>query len=233
METTYRNISLFFIIILAFVIWGFFRTYFGLFPYFNGITNVQHFHGIMMLSWFAMLIAQPLLIRYKKPVWHRNLGILSYALVPLILISIFLVTKSGYLRNAAVMPYPVNIGSLALNIPNIFAFGTLYILAMANKQNTAAHMRYFIGTSLLLIGPGIGRAMIIYGGLPFPVGVTYSIYITEAVCLALIIIDIVKHNPVKPYLITLLILIVMHLCWQFQMAWWWQAFAGKFAAWFF
>ncbi len=56
---TYQNVSFFVIIILTFVIWGFYRTYFGLFPTFKGISNVQHFHGAMLLSWFALLIVQP------------------------------------------------------------------------------------------------------------------------------------------------------------------------------
>ena len=29
-------------------------------------------------------------------------------------------------------------------------------------------MRYMIATSLLMIGPGLGRALIIFGGIPFP-----------------------------------------------------------------
>jgi hypothetical protein len=57
--------------------------------------------------------------------------------------------------------------------------------------------------------------------------------LTELVCGALIIYDIVKRQPYKPYIITMLILIAMHLCWQFQMAGWWQAFAGRFATLFF
>jgi len=85
MEKSYKNVVFFFIFILAFVIWGFFRTYFGLFPSFKGITTVQHFHGLMLLSWFAMLIVQPLLIRYNKPVWHKNLGKISYLQIPLLL----------------------------------------------------------------------------------------------------------------------------------------------------
>ena len=233
MESAYKNLSLFFVIILAFVVLGFFKSYFGLFPTFNGVTTVQHFHGAMMLSWFAMLIVQPMLIRYKKMEWHRRIGKLSYVLVPLILVSIFLVTKTGFMRHSAILPKPVNIGGLALDIPNIFAFATFYILAMLNKNNSTYHMRYMIATSLLLIGPGTGRAFIIYGGMPFPQGVLYSIILTELIAVVLIIYDKVKGNDIKPYVITLSILIAMHMIWQFQMSWWWQAFGERFAAWFF
>ena len=128
------------------------------------------------MSWFAMLIVQPFLIRTKRFELHRQIGKISYLLLPMVLFSIFLVTKVSFDKNLARMPRPVAIGNLALDIPDIFAFGLFYVLAMVNKKNSAAHMRYMIGTSLLMIGPGIGRAMIIYGGLPFPVALVYAMY---------------------------------------------------------
>lgn len=233
METAYKNLSVFFAVILAFVVWGFFRTYFGLFPTFAGITTVQHFHGAMLLSWFAMLIVQPLLIRYKKFELHKKLGKVSYVQIPLILISIFLVTKIGYIRNAAILPKEQNIGGLALNLPDIFAFAIFYILAMVNKKNTPAHMRYMIATSLLMLGPGTGRAFIIYGGMSFPQGVMYSMILTEIIAVALIVYDKIKGNSLKPYLVTLAVLILLHITWQFQLSGWWQWFGGKFATYLF
>jgi hypothetical protein len=158
---------------------------------------------------------------------------LSYVIIPLLLISIFLVAKGQYNRMAAIVSKEENIGGMALNIPDIIAFGALYFLAMVNKKNTAYHMRYMIATSLLMLGPGTGRVLIIYGGMSFPQGIEYSSFLTELVTLGLIIYDLVKQKPYKPYLVTLLILIGMHLIWEFQLSWWWQAFAGKFAALFF
>lgn len=233
MEKTYQNVSYFVVVILAFVIWGFYRTYFGLFPSFNGITTVQHFHGFMMLSWFAMLIVQPFLIRYKKYQLHRNLGKVSYVLVPLLLLSIFLVTKGQFQRLAPTIPKEQNIAGLALNLPDIFAFGALYILALVYKKNSAYHMRYMIATAFLMLGPGVGRAMIIYGGVPFPLAIEYSLLLTDALAIGFIIYDAINKRPYKPYLVTLGILVAMHLIWQFQLSAPWQAFAGKFSQLFF
>ncbi|MEB0260299.1 MULTISPECIES: hypothetical protein [unclassified Mucilaginibacter] len=233
MEKTYQNVSYFVVVIFAFVIWGFYRPYFGLFPSFSGVTTVQHFHGLMMLSWFAMLIVQPFLIRYKKYEMHRNLGKVSYVLIPLLLLSIFLVTKGQFQRLAPIIPKEQNLGSLALNLPDIVAFGTLYILAMVYKKNSAYHMRYMIATSFLLLGPGIGRAMIIYGGMPFPLALEYSLLLTDALAIGFIIYDVINKKPYRPYLITLGILLAMHLIWEFQLSAPWQAFAGKFAQLFF
>lgn len=233
MEKTYQNVSYFVAIILAFVIWGFYRTYFGLFPSFNGISTVQHFHGLMMLSWFAMLIIQPFLIRYKKFQLHRDLGKVSFVLVPLLLLSIFLVTKGQFLRLAHTIPKVQNIAGLALNLPDMFAFSALYILAMVNKKNSTYHMRYMIATAFLMLGPGTGRAMIIYAGVPFPLAIEYSMLLTDTLAMGFIIYDMIHKRPYKPYVVTLGILIAMHLIWEFQLSAPWQAFAGGFSKLFF
>ena len=229
MEKTYENVSYFVVIILAFVLWGFYRTYFGLFPSFQGITNLQHFHGFMLLSWFAMLIVQPFLIRYHKFELHRNLGKLSYVQVPLILLSIFLVTEGQFHRMAPLIPRAQNLGALALNLPTIAVFGTLYMLAMINRKNSAYHMRYMIATSFLMLGPGIGRAFIIYGHLPFPMAIDLSMMIEEALTVGFILYDFINKRPYKPYLITLLMLAGIHLLWAFRMSAPWQEFAGIFS----
>lgn len=72
MKTAYKNISVFFTLILAFAVWGFVRTYLGLFPAFTSLTTVHHFYSSIFLSWFAILIIKPILIRCNKIEWHKN-----------------------------------------------------------------------------------------------------------------------------------------------------------------
>ncbi len=127
MEKAYRNVVYFFVGILILALAGFFKSYFGLFPEFKSVNNAQHFHAIMMLLWLAMLITQPLLIKYKRLDLHRKLGKVSYFLVPLILTSMFLIGRMGYLRDATSLPEQENIGLLALTIPDIFLFYFVYV----------------------------------------------------------------------------------------------------------
>ena len=233
MEKSYQNISYFFIGILLCALVGFHQTYTVKFPTFEGLTTAHHFHGLMLMSWFAMLIVQPILIKAQKYELHRQVGKISFVLIPLVLFSIFWVTKVSFLKNANGLPPVPLIGSLSLQLPDIFAFGLFYVLAMVNRKNSASHMRYMIGTSLLMIGPGLGRAMIIYGGMPFPVAVTYAIYATELVALVFLVLDYTKGRSIKPFAVILGTLIVMNLCWAYQMSTPWQAFGGWFAQSFF
>lgn len=220
---------------LSFIVLGFFRTYFSLFPTFNGITTIQNFHGITMLCWFAMLIIQPMLIRYGKYKWHRLLGKASYVLMPLILISLYLTVRGGYIRNIKTYPEEIDslTGALALDFANIIAIAVFYILAIINKKKIAFHMRYMIATSLLPLATGIIRIFINYADMPFSECVKYSMLIVETIVIALIIYDKIKGKVLKPYLITLAILGSVHIFWLFNTTPWWQAFGRKFAALFF
>src|SRR5258707_13705325 len=101
----YRGISLFSVVILAFVTWGFYKTYIIFFPSFTGFNNVQHFHGAMMMTWMIILITQPLLIRSGKVTIHRAIGKLSYVIAPLLVVSIFLVSRMVYQRPEPVLSH--------------------------------------------------------------------------------------------------------------------------------
>lgn len=228
-----NNIGYFFIGIWICTLIGFHLTYTIHFPDFKGFQAVQHFHGAMLMSWFAMLIIQPFLIRFKKTELHRNLGKLGYILAPLVCYSIFLVTKMVYFREIAHRPIPDVLGQISLDIPTIILFGTFFALAMINRKNSATHMRYMIATSLLMIGPGLGRALIIFGGLPFPVAVTAVIYISEIIALIFLLFDFFKKKNFKPFLTIFILLVLNHLCWAYQMSGWWQSFAGWFVGVFF
>jgi len=223
-----NNIGYLFIGIWLCALIGFHKTYTIHFPAFTGFHWQQHFHGAMLMSWFLMLIIQPFLIRYQKNNIHRRLGKLGYILAPLVCYSIFLVTKMVYSREIAHRPEASVLAQLALDIPTIFIFGLFFALAMINRKDSSVHMRYMIGTSLLMIGPGLGRALIIFGGVPFPVSVSIVYYVSEILAILFLINDVRKGNNIKPFLTITIILILNHLCWAFQNAGWWQATAKWF-----
>src|SRR6202012_3749128 len=88
MKKIYYNSGYFFLILFAFVLLGFYKTYFGLIPRFDKSTTLLvHFHAAVLTTWVLLLIVQPLLVKYKKLKIHRLLGKLTYFLVPLIVCS--------------------------------------------------------------------------------------------------------------------------------------------------
>ncbi len=84
-----------------------------------------------------------------------------------------------------------------------------------------------------MIGPGLGRMLVIFGGVPFPVAVSIVLGISAAVALLLLMFDMVKKVNVRPFLTIFLLVLVYLLCWLYQMSAWWQGFAVLWAKLFF
>jgi hypothetical protein len=231
--TPYRGISLFFVFVLALITWGFYKTYLVFFPSFTGFNNLQHFHGAMMMTWMIFLIVQPLLIRSGRIRIHRAIGKLSYLVAPLLIVSIFLVSRMVYHRPDPNESHEERVAMIALSIPFLVGFAVFYALAIINRRNTQRHMRYMIGTSFLMIAPGLGRALIIFYNYSLHDSVNICNYVVMTLCAGLLINDLVKKRPYSPFAIILFVFIVMHLAWNFRDSVIWQTIGEAFASVFF
>lgn len=229
----YSRISLFFIFVLAVITWGFYKTYIIFFPSFTGFNFLQHFHGAMMMIWMAFLITQPLLIRSGKVTIHRAVGKLSYVIAPLLAASIFLVSRMVYYRPEPGVPHEEKIAMIALSIPFLIGFIIFYSLAIINRKETYKHMRYMIGTSFLMIAPGLGRALIIYYNYSLHDSVNYCNYLVMAIIVGLLINDVMKKRSWSPFAVILVVFVLMHLAWNFRNSVVWQAIGESFAKIFF
>jgi hypothetical protein len=224
-KTLHNRIGYLFIAILLICILGFYPTYISKFPEFKEFTSAHHFHGLMALLWILMLIVQPFLIRAKKYSLHRQIGKFSYILMPLLIISLFFVSKAGYVRNIKTVPEVDALAGLTNGIPDMLNFAILYTLAMVYRKNTAYHLRFMASTGIMMIGPGLGRFLIVTFGIPFPIVILSIILLTSGVGLAWMIMDIRNKKSAFPMgvfvgigVFTTLININSHSAW-------WQSFA--------
>ena len=233
MEKAYKNIGYFFIALWIIALIGFHQTYTIFFPTFKGFRWEQHFHGAMLIAWFFMLIVQPFLIKFGKYDWHRAIGKIGYLLAPLVCFSILEVARLVYFREAAHRPENEVLAQLSLDIPAIFTFGLFALLAFVYQKQPTIHMRYMIATSLLMIGPGLGRALIIFGDIPFPVAVTAVLCLSTLIALGFLLLDIRNRKSPIPFLVISLVIGLSLLCWLFQTSGWWLTFAKTFARFFF
>lgn len=212
-------------IILLIVLWGFHRTYTVFFPAFEGFQFVQHFHGFMMLLWLLMLIVQPLFIARRKYSLHRMVGSASYVVAPLILLSIFLVSRMVFHRNMETRTPADAYAELALSLPGLVAFAIFYWLAIRNRHQTYYHMRYMIGTGLLMIGPGLGRILGIWFGVPGPLVVTSTLIAVAVTGIVFLVVDIVKRQDIRPYAIVAALLVWCAVLWEIRYSDLWQGLA--------
>ena len=180
------------------------------------------------------LIIQPLLISQKKYHIHRMVGKLSYVLAPLLMVSIFLVSRLTYHKalNAST-PLTDAVAGISLSIPTLIIFAILYGLASANTKITYNHMRYMIGTALLMIGPGLGRGLIIYFGMPFPTSVTITMVVIALIGVILLVVDLAKKHNYVPNLVVALLLVFQSVIWERRYTKVWLAIGEPFANLFF
>ena len=175
-----------------------------------------------MMTWMAFLIVQPLLIRSGKKNIHRMIGKLSYVIAPLLMVSIFLVSRMVYQRQDPPESHEEKIARIALSIPDLVSFGVMYGLAIFNRKITYNHLRFMIGTSLLMIPPGLGRALIIFYGQTLDQAVDITRYVAMGIAFALMINDIVKKRSYFPFAIVLAIIGISQLIWELRLAPIWQ-----------
>lgn len=233
MTKTYRNTAIFIILILVAVQWGFYKTYTSQFPNFRNMTPVIHIHGVLLMSWLLLLIAQPLLIHYRKPKLHRNIGKVSFVLGPLIIIFLFLVGRGGYWRGVGVIPENENLSFMVLDIRGFISFAIFWALAMYYRKKPDTHMRYMIATGIVGIGPGVGRGL--NNGLG--INIWDSLTITDVIDLVIVGFllgyDIYKRKNYKPFLFVFTVFLIGSVLWQLRDTTAWQAIAQTYADWFY
>jgi hypothetical protein len=147
MEKAYRNLGYVFALLIPLTFLGFYKTYFMHFPSGKAGGFYDHLHATTASLWLFTLIAQPLLIRYKKVSLHKTLGKLSYIIFPLLILSFIPQMMKSYQSNSPIINPTFDIVLLLL----------FYYRAMKNVHDVTVHMRYMIGTALIFIGPTLGR----------------------------------------------------------------------------
>lgn len=194
-NSKYKYIVYYFISIIVLVPFGF-RRYFAAILTNDSQSWILHFHTIVMTIWCLILIAQPILISRKQNAVHKQIGNFSLILVPIILISIWLVLRHSFYRMELHIPVEENIAQLFFPFSQMVLFGVFYLLAMLNKHKPKVHMRYIIVSSVSLLGPTIGR-------INFnPIGLGHldmDLWIMNLVLIGFIVSDLYRKVKLSPY----------------------------------
>ena len=115
---------------------GFHPTYLQYFPKFEQFNWLHHTHGAIMVSWMVMLVLQPYLIHKRKYSVHRLIGKISYITAPLMLISMFLVTRLNYLTTVGKLDFKDVAHIQALNFIEPLSFFIFYLYKQTINEYT-------------------------------------------------------------------------------------------------
>ncbi len=152
----------YFIGLVGLVLLGFWPSYFS--KIFNGTENYSlyfQFHVVMMSLWLLVLITQPILIRKKKLAVHRFIGKLTYILMPLLFISVILLTHFRIQNHAHIVDNQKLYGPhLMVPFKDLLILGTAYIIAIVYRHDINIHARAMIATGIVFIEPALVRFLV-------------------------------------------------------------------------
>ena len=146
----------YFIGLVFLVVLGFWPSYFA--KFFNGTADFSfyfHFHATVLILWMSGLIIQPILIRKKKLSIHRMVGKISYFIIPLIFISILLLTHSRIPHNGLLTED--NLVGAFNSAKDLVILSVAFYIAIKFKKEYQLHARGMIVTGLAFIEPAFIR----------------------------------------------------------------------------
>jgi hypothetical protein len=167
--------------LIVLILLGFWPSYFSKFLYRTAnFSNYFHFHATILIVWIVLLIVQPILIRKKKIKIHRWIGIGSYLIIPLIFLSIILLTHfrtpKGNLIKESDLEGAFN------SFKDIVILCVAFFIAIKYRKDYQLHARGMIVTGLAFIEPSFIRfnlriitdTRVAY---LFTIGILYAVFI--------------------------------------------------------
>lgn len=141
----------YFILFFLFVIAAFAPGYIYLTVHGEFVFKGVHFHAITMTLWCLLMIAQPLLIKFKKRELHALLGKFSFGLVPLMILGSLWFAHFAANRSEQLSNLQLVYGMLPFAIS--FFFLIVYGLAIYYRKDPTKHARYMASTMLFFVVP--------------------------------------------------------------------------------
>jgi hypothetical protein len=120
---------------------------------------IVHVHGVVFVGWLAVLTAQILLIRRRRPDLHRKLGVAAMGLAGLMIIvgpaTAFYMQRHHWGTPDSDPPF------LAIQLTDIIAFAGLVSAAFLLRNEAPAHKRLILLATLYISDAGFAR---LFGG---------------------------------------------------------------------
>ncbi len=200
MERNYRNLGFVFLLLIPLILIGFSSDYLA--KLFNSKQNVHfliHLHFWVSAIWVILMIVQPLLIRFKRPRLHKQLGKFSYVLFVLFNLTLipFIIGVTDYVLKGG---SPTVMVSTLFNVVLVNVF---FVLAMIHRKNIALHMRYMIALALVFLFPPVGRIVMQNTQNLFLAAVHINYTLVNLILVGLILLDKTHQRSYRPYAIAL------------------------------
>ena len=205
---------------LATALIGFWPTYYG-----AGMVHAPlpsalvHVHGAVFTLWLILLVTQSALISAKRVRWHKTLGIGGFGLA---VVMVVLGAAAGIesMRRGTSAPGIDPRTFMVLPLGDVFVFGVLMICAYVSRFKPAAHKRYILFATVILLDAALGR-------MPYQHHPGARLASVAFLLLAPIVYDIasLRRVPVATWASELLILLVVAFRFELGQTHLWLRFA--------
>jgi len=146
------------VIIAIFIVFGFAQFAMRGFSNFPGAPLIVHVHGVLMVGWLGIFVAQNLLVHRGELALHRKLGWISAGIVVLIAITGIMVGFNA-VATQRVPPFFSNPFFLALTAVGSLTFAAMVVWAITLRRQVQWHRRVMLGAMFTLLEPALGRLL--------------------------------------------------------------------------
>lgn len=149
---------------LAFVLLAWFAVYQGFAATierrFNGTADYPapwalEVHVWSFFGWMTLLTLQIGLIRFRRPAWHRTLGIGLLILVPVMAFTAL--AAEGYSQHFYAAKDPENIRFYIIPLTSVLMFVAVAAAAFATRHDPSAHKRLILIATAVILTAAFGR----------------------------------------------------------------------------
>ncbi len=162
----------------------------------EGLPLWVHLHGLVMAAWVLLFVVQGVLIRSGARALHQRLGLLSIALVA-IMVPLGSATNVLCIARGAIPPFFTPAELFATDQLDLLVFAALYAWALILRRSPAWHKRLLASALVLLTYPAIARM-----GVVRQFGMDLIVPISVALVLVLALLgplhDLVRYRRVHP-----------------------------------
>ena len=156
----YRQAHYFVGFVLLVIMGGFWASYFSRVG--GTMPLAFHVHAATSISWLLLLIAQHVAIHRRANALHRQMGLASFVLFPLLILGFTMIINVSAARYvAAENPFIVHNGpafGIGMAVA-IAAYLTLFYQALKTRRNVRLHAGYMLATPMILFESPFSRLM--------------------------------------------------------------------------
>lgn len=200
------------LVAIAAVATGFSTTYF--IPVASGTfagPAVAHVHGLLFMTWIAMMLVQPMLVRQRRSRLHRKLGLIALPLALAMAVSGLGVATFAVSRDLAAGGGDAAYSQLIGVVAAMAIFAIYVSIALALRKQPDWHKRMMLLATIAVLWPAWFRFRHLLPFVPHP-DIILGVIVSDSLVLVAMARDRLKFGRIHPaYLIFGSFLIAEHV----------------------